>query len=139
MNILVVDDKQSILSMLSEMLETSGYTVNTACNGLDAFEKAQQQSYDLFIIDHLMPIMNGVQLSKNLKQHQLTSTTPIIFMSTQALAGVNALQEARLFDVVIAKPINKDILLAKISQLNIVQPPLNMALKSHHFVNKLSN
>jgi len=119
MHILVVDDKQVILDSLTNLLAGNGHTVHTACNGLDAFEKAQNFSYDLFIIDHLMPIMNGLQLSKNLSQYSGTMNTPLLFMTTQNVETVSKLAEAQLFHAIISKPINEANLLSQVSKLNI--------------------
>jgi CheY-like chemotaxis protein len=88
MDILLIDDKHSILDFVTALLIDSGHTVETAYNGLDAYEKAQQQSFDLYIIDHLMPVMNGLQLSKNLLNNPFTANTPAIFMTTQSLTKV---------------------------------------------------
>jgi len=118
MHILVVDDKKAVRDTLIKLLECHGYIVHTACNGLDAFEKAQETSYDLFIIDHLMPIMNGLQLTKNLRQQSQTLQTPILFMTTQSLDTVKTLPEAKLFNATLTKPINEDKLLNRISELN---------------------
>ncbi len=111
MKILVVDDKQSVLTNITEMLSKLGYFSYTACNGLDAFEKAQNNDYDLFVVDHLMPVMNGVQLIKNLKKFHKTSHLPILFMTTQDLDSVSQIPEANLFDKIMSKPIcEKDLL-----------------------------
>ena len=67
MHILVVDDKSAVRLALTNILEQQGHSVRTAFNGLDAFEKAHSELFDLYIIDHLMPVMNGILLSKNLK------------------------------------------------------------------------
>mgnify|MGYP000187931238 CR=1 FL=1 len=119
MHILVVDDKQAVRDSLIKLLESSGYTVHSACNGLDAFEKAQKCSYDLFIIDHLMPIMNGLQLAKNLSQQAATMLTPILFMTTQGIETINKTPEAQLFNAILSKPINEENLLSQVIQLNI--------------------
>lgn len=118
MDILVVDDKQAVRDTLSKLLITHGHSVYTACNGLDAFEKVQSVSYDLFIIDHLMPIMNGLQLARNLSEHSGTMHTPMLFMTTQNVNNINNLPEARLFYAFLAKPINQDDLLSQVSKLN---------------------
>lgn len=118
MHILVVDDKQAVRTSLMKLLELRGYTVHTACNGLDAFEKTQSFSYDLFIIDHLMPIMNGLQLTKNLRQQAQTKQTPIFFMTTQGIDAINSLPESRLFNATLNKPINEDELIDHVTQLN---------------------
>jgi two-component system chemotaxis response regulator CheY len=107
MNILVIDDKKSIRDVVSELLTSLGHTVTTAVNGLDGFEKAQKTAYHLYIIDHLMPLMNGVVLSKNLKKISFCSQTPILFMTTQGIESVKKLPEFTLFSRVISKPFNK--------------------------------
>lgn len=114
MNILVVDDKQAILTSLDALLTAHGYYVDTACNGLDASEKSQNKIYDLLIIDHLMPIMNGIQLVKKLRQIKEYVATPIIFMTTQGQDSVQAECDSALFSALIDKPINEDELLSLI-------------------------
>ncbi len=107
MNILVVDDKKTVQDNLASILTTQGYNVDLAFNGLDALAKAQQASYQLFVIDHLMPLMNGVQLTKNLKNNADLSHIPIIFMTTQGTHTIKKLAEFPLFDKVIDKPIDE--------------------------------
>ena len=91
MHVLVVDDSKVIQDSLCKLLVSLGYSVETACNGLDALEKAQSNSHDLYIVDHLMPLMNGVQLSKNLSNNTYCQNTPILFISTQDLKHVKQL------------------------------------------------
>lgn len=105
MNILVVDDKKSVRDYIDKTLTTLGHTVSTAVNGLDGFEKAQKAPFHLYIIDHLMPLMNGVTLSKNLKQTSLCAEVPILFMTTQETKGIEQLPEFSLFNSVIKKPL----------------------------------
>jgi len=118
MHILVTDDKSLIREKLTALLERHGHVVQTAFNGLDALEKAQKETYDVFIIDHLMPIMNGLQLSKNLKKLEDTSSIPIVFMTTQNINQVENLTEAQLFKCVMAKPLNEASLLSALRQLD---------------------
>jgi two-component system chemotaxis response regulator CheY len=118
MYILLIDDKQPILDFITPLLIDSGHIVETASNGLDAYEKAQKQSFDLYIIDHLMPVMNGLQLSKNLLNNSYTANTPIIFMTTQNTVEVTALTRSLSFEAVIAKPIEVNCLLNAVNQLN---------------------
>ncbi|TWX55774.1 response regulator [Colwellia hornerae] len=118
MVILLADDKQNILDFITPLLEQQGHIIETATNGLAAFEKAQQQPYDLYIIDHLMPFMNGVQLCKNLQKNPLTANTPIIFMTTQNTADVIALTRLLHFKAIIAKPINENSLLNAVNEIN---------------------
>jgi len=117
MHILVVDDKPSILQLVTSLLEIHGHTVESAANGLDAFEKAQKSSFDLYVIDHLMPVMNGLKLVKNLKKKEITAEIPILFMTTQSLSSLEYIEEFSLFDAVIAKPIEQDLFYSAVNQL----------------------
>jgi len=117
MHILVVDDKPSILQLVTSLLEIHGHTVESAANGLDAFEKAQKSSFDLYVIDHLMPVMNGLKLVKNLKKKEITAEVPILFMTTQSLSSLEYIEEFSLFDAVIAKPIEQDLFYSAVNQL----------------------
>jgi len=110
MRILVVDDKKLVLSQVTNLIEEFGPAeVVTADNGLDGYEKAIHDDFDLYIIDHLMPLMNGPTLVKNLKQKEATKNTPILFLTTQPLDVVQVLPEYELFDSVINKPIDIEL------------------------------
>lgn len=116
MNILVVDDNKAVQEKLAALIISQGHNVDLAINGLDALGKAQKGHYHLFVIDHLMPLMNGVQLTKNLKVSQLSSQVPVIFMTTQGIHSLKNLVEFSLFDKVIDKPINKEYFLSILSE-----------------------
>ncbi|PKI17084.1 response regulator [Colwellia sp. 12G3] len=117
MNILVVDDNKAVQEKLAALIISQGHNVDLAINGLDALGKAQQGNYQLFVIDHLMPLMNGVQLTKNLKASQLSAQVPVIFMTTQGIHTLKKLVEFSLFDQVIDKPINEERFLSILSAI----------------------
>lgn len=117
MQVLLVDDKKAVLSQVSNFLEEMGLSVETAENGLDGYEKAINGNYDLYIVDHLMPLMNGPTLVKNLKQKEITKDIPVIFMSTQALNMVTCLPESEKFDHILSKPIVFSDLQLAVSEL----------------------
>lgn len=117
MKILVVDDKQAVLTLLSELLNSEGHEVVTAQNGLDGYEKYQNDCFDLLVIDHLMPLMDGIQLLKNISQKEEFSPA-IIFMTTQGRDNLSELIEQSLCDTVINKPIDESHFLSLIHQLN---------------------
>lgn len=106
MNILLVDDKKTVLSSISAFLEDEGHDVTTALNGLQAFEQTHVDDFDLFIIDHLMPVMDGIQLAKRLKKQDQTADLPILFMSTQDIKSIEHLAENQFVDHLLSKPIN---------------------------------
>ncbi len=107
MNILIVDDKQNVQDKLAALLTSQGHNVDLAINGLDALAKIKQGSYQLFVIDHLMPLMNGIQLTKSIKTNPTVANTPVLFMTTQGTHSLKNLTEFTLFDKVIDKPIDE--------------------------------
>lgn len=117
MHILVIDDKKSVRDTISNFLVSLGHSVNTAVNGLDGFEKAQKVPYNLYIVDHLMPLMNGVTLSKNLKKNTFCAKTPILFMTTQGIDTVKRLPEFTLFSRIISKPLNEATFISVVESL----------------------
>ncbi|RHW75633.1 response regulator [Colwellia sp. RSH04] len=131
MRILLVDDKQAVQDSLVSLLSQLGYEVETATNGLNAFEKAQNANFDLYIIDHLMPLMNGVQLTKNLKQTPQCKAIPILFMTTQGLDAVSKLEEFSQFSDVICKPVDSDNLIEKLVKLGIFRPQAQFSMHSN--------
>ncbi|WP_448547901.1 response regulator [Thalassotalea fusca] len=105
--VLVVDDKQHVLDTVRIWLAECGLVVDTASNGLDGLEKASKGNYRLIIIDHLMPLMNGLQLAKNLKQKELTANIPLLFMTTQDVKSINDSTDVKNFISIVEKPLDK--------------------------------
>ncbi len=73
-SILVVDDELSIRESLNGWLKRSGYQVETAADGLAALAKAQENYYDIMLIDVKMPEMDGLTLLKKLKESEADTT-----------------------------------------------------------------
>lgn len=117
MHILVVDDKENIIQLIVGLLDKLNFTIEVATNGLDGYEKAIKGDFDLYIVDHLMPIMNGTQLVKSLKSRPITADIPILFMTTQELNDVEQLPEFPLFNSVMHKPIDANLFNSLINQL----------------------
>jgi len=117
MNILVIDDQKRVRDSISQFLTSVGHTVHNAVNGLDGYEKAQENPYQLYIVDHLMPLMNGVVLSKNLKNNPFCAKTPILFMTTQGIDSVKLLPEFTLFSSIISKPLNETTFISVVESL----------------------
>ena len=113
--VLIVEDNAAVMAYLEQTLTKNGYTVTTAINGLDGFNKAQKQDFDLCIVDHLMPLMNGLQFVKNMQTLSTTNSPKLIFLSTQDMAVVMQHPELKLVDKVLSKPISETDLLANVS------------------------
>ena len=117
MSILIVDDNRAVLAQVQALLAEHGFSSVTAVNGLDGLEKAQSDHFQLIIIDHLMPIMNGLQLAKNLRQNALTAQTPLLFMSTQDLTNIEKSADAALLNALVTKPIDEKHFISQVYRL----------------------
>ena len=67
-NILVADDQQDLCDLLKQMLEIEGYTIFQACNGEEALTAVQNFPVDVAILDIKMPVMDGIEALKKIKQ-----------------------------------------------------------------------
>ena len=82
--ILTVDDSGSLRQMLSFSLKAAGYDVVEAVDGLDAMEKARQQTVDLVLTDQNMPRMDGLSLIKALRAMKNYQSVPILMLTTES-------------------------------------------------------
>ncbi len=115
--ILIADDDKDIVKLLSERFEHEGFEVVVAYEGVRAIEAAHKQKPDLILLDLKMPTGKGQDVLKALKNHPLTSKTPVIIMTALKEDGLE--EEVRslgAFDF-IQKPLDLDRLLQSIRVL----------------------
>ena len=82
--ILIVDDEEQLVDMLTMRLEEHGYEVISACDGEEGLQKAKQFQPDLIILDILMPKVEGNVVAEVLKKDKATASIPIIFLTCLA-------------------------------------------------------
>lgn len=82
--ILAVDDSPSMRKMVSFTLTGAGHRVVDAVDGEDAYEKAQAQMFDLVLTDQNMPRLDGLGLTRKLREHPRFKTTPILVLTTES-------------------------------------------------------
>jgi two-component system response regulator MprA len=114
MRILVVDDEPEIVSFLKRGLTYEGYTVDTAGDGAEALAKARDAEPDLVILDIMMPGMDGLEVSKRLRQ---ASKLPILMLTAKGTVAdrIKGLDSGA--DDYLVKPFSFDELLARIRAL----------------------
>lgn len=83
-SILAVDDSASMRKMVSFTLTGAGYQVVEAVDGQDGFEKAQTQKIDLVLTDQNMPRLDGLGLTRKLREHPVFKTVPILILTTES-------------------------------------------------------
>lgn len=93
--VLVVDDDDAIVEVIRSALEDEGYRVLSAVDGA-ALGLARDQRPDLILLDIMMPVMDGVEVSRRLRADSTTARIPIIVMSANS----------RLSSVAEAMPVN---------------------------------
>lgn len=82
--VLAVDDSASIRQMVSFTLKSAGYDVVEAVDGMDGLEKAKTKSINLVLTDQNMPRMDGISLTKKLRENPKFKSTPILILTTES-------------------------------------------------------
>ena len=114
MNILVVDDDPEILSLVKRGLTYEGYAVETASNGTEALAKARDREPDLVILDIMMPGLDGIEVSKRLRQ---AGSVPILMLTAKGTVSDRVAGLDSGADDYLVKPFAFDELLARIRAL----------------------
>ncbi|HLR74657.1 MAG TPA: response regulator [Virgibacillus sp.] len=100
--ILVVDDQPGIRLLLTEIFTHKGYEVSTAKTGREALDKINARSFDLVILDYKLPILDGLEVIKQLEQQDCT--IPLILMSGLTEQLSKQRKESRLIKKIVSKP-----------------------------------
>lgn len=117
-NILLIDDEETIQEVVQVGIEIeAGWQVAIASSGLAGINLAQNLQPDVILLDVMMPDMDGVDTLSQLKNNELTSTIPVIFLTAKAQAEEkNQFQSLGVVDV-ITKPFNSMTLASQIAKI----------------------
>ncbi len=115
MKILIVEDTATNRTLLTWILEDNGHEVIEAADGKEGVEQFKAYQPDLVLMDVLMPVMDGVEATKQIRSHLGNTHVPIIFLT--ALSDDASLTKCLEVggDDFISKPINEQVLKAKIN------------------------
>lgn len=107
--ILVVDDVQMNLLVVKGLLKESKIRIDTATNGKIALEMIQKNAYDMIFLDHMMPVMDGMETLSNMKMIEINpnAKTPVIMLTANAIVGVKKLYEDAGFTDYLSKPVSE--------------------------------
>ncbi len=114
MRILVVDDDPKIVSLLKRGLSYEGYTVDTASDGPEALAKAREREPDLVVLDIMMPGIDGVEVSRRLRQG---GDVPILMLTAKGTVADRVAGLDSGADDYLVKPFDFDELLARVRAL----------------------
>jgi len=114
-SILLVEDESSLREVITMNLEMENYNVTTAVNGLTALELAENNYYDLMVLDVMLPELNGFELCEKIRSNN--RQTPILFMSAKS-SSTDRIEGLKLgADDYLAKPFDLEELLLRIKAL----------------------
>lgn len=115
MPILVVDDYQTMVRIMRNLLKQIGYeNVDDAANGEEALAKVRSKSYGLIISDWNMEPMTGLELLQNVRADPMSAQTPFIMVTAESKTdNVLAARKAGVSSYIV-KPFNAQMLKAKI-------------------------
>ncbi len=114
MHILVVDDDPEIVSFVKRGLAYEGYAVDTAGDGIEALAKARDREPDLVILDIMMPGIDGIEVSKRLRQ---AGGVPILMLTAKGTVADRVAGLDSGADDYLVKPFAFDELLARVRAL----------------------
>lgn len=80
MRLLIVEDEPDLLNVVARMLREEGYAVDTATDGEEGLYKARESDYDAIVLDVMLPVMNGFEVVKKLREKK---KTPVLMLTAR--------------------------------------------------------
>jgi two-component system cell cycle response regulator DivK len=107
-NVLYIEDNPDNMTLVKRALESRGYTLLEAINGMDGVTTAEREEVDLILLDINLPDIDGYEVARRLRSSSKSALTytPIIAITANALKGDAEKALASGCDVYMSKPIN---------------------------------
>jgi DNA-binding NtrC family response regulator len=126
--ILIIDDAEEVRETMKAVLEGAGYIVDGAATGAIAFGLVQKNSYDIFLVDYMLPDTNGIDLTHRLLAVSKDSIPIIITGSSSIEIAVNAMHLGA--HDYLMKPVNLDDLLKILENILVEREALRNGKKN---------
>ncbi len=108
--ILLIEDDTTVRITIREVLKMSGFECLEASNGIEGFEMLDQSTPDLILCDVNMPVMDGPEFIRALRNHQQFQHIPVILLSADSMDEV-----AEVVQGTVLKPFKNDELIASVN------------------------
>lgn len=116
MKVLIVEDEKDLACVLSEMLKQEGYIVNKVHNGIDGLDYALTNTYDVIILDIMLPQMNGIEVLKEIRKNGINSSVLLLTAKSEVEDKINGLDNGA--DDYLTKPFITKEFLARVRALS---------------------
>jgi CheY-like chemotaxis protein/anti-sigma regulatory factor (Ser/Thr protein kinase) len=104
--VLIVDDNPENRNLIKDLLGYSSISLLEASNGKEAIEVARMNRPDLILMDLVMPEMNGLEATLELKKNKSTKSIPVIAISASAMSLTLEASQKKIFAGILLKPVN---------------------------------
>jgi response regulator RpfG family c-di-GMP phosphodiesterase len=136
--ILVVDDEENNLELMEALLEPLSFKVTTAMNGEEALEQASNDPPDLIILDVMMPVMDGFEACRKLKERAGTNFIPVVMVTAldsmeDRVRGIECGA-----DDFLSKPVNRSELMARTRSLLHLKKTRERLEGAYHAINTIN-
>jgi CheY-like chemotaxis protein len=115
--VLVVDDEIHIVHVVAIKLRNNGYEVISADNGAEGLKLALKERPDIIVTDYQMPVMTGLELIEQLRQHEETKDTPVVMLTARSFAVPQEQQDHLRISGCLSKPFSPKELLGNIEDI----------------------
>ena len=115
--VLVVEDDPVNRNLAGKMLQSLGYRVEFAANGAEAVETFAPEKYSAILMDIQMPVMNGLEAARNIRERESASHVQIIALTANVMPGDRERYLAGDMDEFLSKPFKRDELAAILKRL----------------------
>ncbi|MCG8672659.1 MAG: response regulator [Pseudomonadales bacterium] len=115
--ILVVEDNPDNMKLVTWILEDEGYDITSAFTGEDCIDLANQQEFDLVLMDISLPGMDGKEATKQLRNTERYKNIPIIALTAHAIKGEDEEIMQSGVDELITKPLDEELLVARLADI----------------------
>ena len=114
--ILIVDDNEMNLTVIKELLSETEMTIDTAKDGHETLELTREGKYDVILMDHMMPYLDGIETFKMLRDEEgnPNRSTPVIALTANAVSGSKEKYLSEGFSDYISKPVDPAVLEEKL-------------------------
>jgi two-component system, cell cycle response regulator DivK len=120
-SVLLVDDNQLNLELVTDVLEAAGYAIRQSRSAEDALQAVRVERPDLILMDIGLPGMDGHAAVRALKADATTRDIPVVALTAYAMAGDEQVARESGFDAYITKPIQTRTLPATVARLLAAQ------------------